>query len=283
MKRTPITYYGGKQSMLDVILPKIPKHKIYVEPFFGGGAVFFAKPPSYLEVINDKNERLITFYEVMRDHFVELNEMITGTLHSEAMYYRAKDIYNERIPGSRLEIAWSVWVITNMSFSASMHGGWKWCNGSAGSHTGRFVSRKKNDFKQLQKRLENVQISSRDALRVIKDRDTDETFFYLDPPYPGSVQGHYNGYTMKDFSQLLETITGIKGKFLLSNFWSQTLKYFTVKNQWTAYQKEIIMKVANFSGRRYKTEILISNYITESNLFTELETRNVKPETIIEQ
>ena len=277
--RTPITYYGGKQSMLDVILPKIPAHKIYVEPFFGGGAVFFAKTPSYLEVINDKNERLITFYEVMRDQFDELNEMITGTLHSEAMYYRAKDIYNGRISSTRLELAWSVWVVTNMSFSGSIHGGWKWCNGSSGSHTGRFINRKKFEFNLLKKRLEGVQISSRDALRVITDRDTPDTFFYLDPPYPGSVQGHYNGYNMKEFFHLLELITTIKGKFLLSNFSNQTLNYFILKNNWSAIHREYIMKVANFTGRRYKTEILISNYISEPNLFTQLETSNQKPAT----
>lgn len=39
--KTPISYYGGKQSMLTTILPLIPEHSIYVEPFFGGEAVFF--------------------------------------------------------------------------------------------------------------------------------------------------------------------------------------------------------------------------------------------------
>ena len=52
--KTPITYYGGKQSMLRDILPLIPEHQIYVEPFFGGGAVFWAKEPTKCEVINDE-------------------------------------------------------------------------------------------------------------------------------------------------------------------------------------------------------------------------------------
>lgn len=60
--RTPITYYGGKQLLANKIIAMLPKHKIYCEPFLGGGAVFFAKAKSYLEVINDKNDRLITFY-----------------------------------------------------------------------------------------------------------------------------------------------------------------------------------------------------------------------------
>ena len=51
--KTPISYYGGKQSMLKHILPIIPKHSNYVEPFFGGGAVFWAKDPKATEIIND--------------------------------------------------------------------------------------------------------------------------------------------------------------------------------------------------------------------------------------
>lgn len=46
IKKTPISYYGGKQSMLKHILPIIPNHTIYVEPFFGGGAVFWVKSSS---------------------------------------------------------------------------------------------------------------------------------------------------------------------------------------------------------------------------------------------
>ena len=41
--KTPISYYGGKQAMLKTILPLIPEHQIYCEPFFCGGAVFWAK------------------------------------------------------------------------------------------------------------------------------------------------------------------------------------------------------------------------------------------------
>jgi hypothetical protein len=61
--RTPITYYGGKQKLASIILDMMPQHRIYVEPFFGGGAVFFAKPKSPMEVINDTNDRLINWAE----------------------------------------------------------------------------------------------------------------------------------------------------------------------------------------------------------------------------
>jgi DNA adenine methylase len=63
--KTPLAYYGGKQQLAGTILALIPKHRIYVKPFIGGAAVFFAKAPSRVEVTNDTNGELINFYEVL--------------------------------------------------------------------------------------------------------------------------------------------------------------------------------------------------------------------------
>jgi len=265
---TPITYYGGKQSMTSHILPIIPPHKIYTEPFFGGGAVFFEKQPSYLEVINDTNGRLITFYEVMRDNFAELNHLISTTLHSEKLHQSAREIYHNRIPASKIEIAWSVWVLTNMSFSGTVYGGWKWDNGKSGSHSAVVIHNKAYQFKTLHNRLKHVQISSRDAIKVILERDSKDTFHYLDPPYPGANQKHYSGYSMNNFVELLEVISQIKGKFILSNFQSQTLNHYSNKNNWIVDRLTKNMNVANFSDPRSKTELLIRNYEIENNLFS---------------
>lgn len=65
--KTPITYYGGKQKLVSTILPLIPAHELYAEPFVGGGAIFWAKEPSNVEVINDTNRELINFYEMCKN------------------------------------------------------------------------------------------------------------------------------------------------------------------------------------------------------------------------
>lgn len=62
---------GGKSSMVDNILPFIPKHKIYIEPFFGGGAIFFAKDKSDIEVINDIDKDLINNYKQMKKYKIQ--------------------------------------------------------------------------------------------------------------------------------------------------------------------------------------------------------------------
>ena len=54
--------------------------------------------------------------------------------------------------------------------------------------------------------------------RSSKRYDTPESFFYIDPPYPGSNQGHYTGYSIEDLHELLELLKNIQGKFLLSNY-----------------------------------------------------------------
>ena len=65
MIKTPISYYGGKQNLIKHILPLIPNHVQYCEPFVGGAAVFFAKKPSQIEVINDYDNRVVNFWFVL--------------------------------------------------------------------------------------------------------------------------------------------------------------------------------------------------------------------------
>ena len=269
--RTPITYYGGKQRLANTIISMMPGHKLYCEPFFGGGAVFFRKPKAGIEVINDHNDMLINFYLAAQNSFPELQERIRNTLHSESMYYYAKDVWNGRCETSNIEKAWAVWMITNGSFAGSMHGGWKWCNGTSGSQSAVMLKNKRIDFsEQLRDRLDQVQISCRDALRVIKERDSENTFFYLDPPYPSCVQGHYYGYTHKDFYDLLSLLSSIKGKFILSNYWCQTFRYFVAKYGWNIKTIDMDLKV-NQQGNGQKvekrTEILAYNYDIEKTLF----------------
>ena len=55
-------------------------------------------------------------------------------------------------------------------------------------------------------------------MNVIKQWDSPQTFFYCDPPYPEAVQGHYDGYSITDFQNLVSTLNECQGSFLLSNY-----------------------------------------------------------------
>lgn len=269
MMKTPLTYYGGKQKLANIIIDMMPEHKIYCEPFFGGGAIFFKKPKSYLEVINDKNDKLITFYKQMQTNFDELQSMVANTLCAESEYKKARKIYFGDIEASDVQVAWAVWTVINMSFNGTPMGGWKWCNGSAGSHTGVVIRHKREEFNvYLKQRLQDVQISCREALDVIKSRDSKDTFFYLDPPYPGTDQKHYKGYSLENLEELLIILQDIKGKFILSNYNSQLLDSYVSLNDWHKREIDMPLMLANFGNAKttIKTEVLISNFKKEENL-----------------
>lgn len=260
--KAPITYYGGKQRIAQMIIPFIPEHRIYCEPFFGGGAVFFAKNPSYLEIINDHNENLINFYEQCQTNFDKLATAIGNTLHSESQYRHAIAIYNGLEPADVLTKAVSTWLVFNQSWNSSARAGWKFDIGTGGSHIAKTLAHARRNFCQwLKKRLQYVQISCRDALQVIKERDTVDTFFYLDPPYPGTNQGHYSGYTWENLEELLTLLAAVKGKFILSNYPSDMISKYSVENNWPTMQiffKKDSCLVQDPDSK--KTEVLLMNY-----------------------
>ena len=128
----------------------------------------------------------------------------------------------------------------------------------------------RNQFtNKIHERLKNVQISCRDALKVIAQRDTEDTFFFLDPPYPGCVQKHYSGFTFDDFEVLLKVLTSIKGKFLLCNFDSEMLTKYVNDNGWNRVVFDMALRVANrvTKGTKRKREVMVYNYTIEPGLF----------------
>jgi DNA adenine methylase len=95
-------------------------------------------------------------------------------------------------------------------------------------------------------RLRNTQTGRRGALRLIGSRDTPEAFFYCGPPHAGADQGRRGGYTQDDFERLLDTLSKIQGKFLLSSCRNKALPAFIEKQGWDSV--EIRMNL-NVSGR----------------------------------
>ena len=261
--KTPITYYGGKISMVDIILPMFPKHIHYCEPFTGGGAIFFAKPKSKGESINDIDNRVVNFYRVMKtkEKFYQLQEMIQATPHSESDYKKSKTILKDTT-FSDVERAWAFWVQTNMSFGKKIGGGFTF--DKKGKTTKGTANKKKDFTDKYLLRLEKTEIFQRDAVELIKLKDDKDTFFYCDPPYINTNQGHYKGYTKENYTDLLNTLSNIKGKFLLSSYPDDILKKYVSKYNWNYEEIKMSLCAGNSKDtngiRDKKTECLTWNY-----------------------
>ncbi|MEM8506252.1 MAG: DNA adenine methylase [Bacteroidota bacterium] len=259
--KTPITYYGGKQKLVPIILKLIPPHETYVEPFVGGGAIFWSKDKSETEVINDVNRELINFYECVQNDFVDLEKTIRITLHSRSLHNDATVIYNNPHMFSRIKRAWAIWVLAAQSFSSQLNGtfGYDKAKGTTSSR----ITAKRNSFTiGYAERIQNVQIECTDAVRIITSRDTEDTFYYCDPPYFNSDCGHYDGYTKEDFKSLLNVLESIKGRFLLSSYPSELLEEYITKNGWKRLQLEQKVSVSTGVGNpgKKKIEVLTANY-----------------------
>lgn len=257
---TPISYYGGKQKLVTTIIPLFPKHTLYAEVFVGGGAVFWAKPPSEIEVINDTNSELINFYEVCKNEYIELEKLVRISLHSRRLHKDAQVINENPHMFSRIKRAWAVWTLSVQSFAAMLDGSWGYDKGK--NTTSRKIANKRESFTEdLAIRLQHVQIECTDALRIIRTRDGEDSFFYCDPPYFNSDCGHYDGYSEEDFEMLLQTLCNVVGKFLLSSYPSEVLSRYVEKYGWHQKVIEQTVSVANNTGKRKaKTEVITTNY-----------------------
>ncbi len=257
--KPPLTYYGGKQKLSKQIVSMIPDHRVYCEPFFGGGAVFFEKQKAEVEVINDSNGELINFYRVLKTKYHKLAKEIKATLHSREEHENAEVVMKYPKLFSEIKRAWAIWTLANQSFASMLGGTWR-CDLQKNSTASRINNKRINFTKEYAKRLEQTQIENCNAIRVIKLWDRKDAFFYCDPPYFNSDMGHYKGYTEHDFELLLKTLARIKGKFILSSYPSELLDKYTKKHKWNFIKMEGISVSVSIGKRKVKTEVLTGNF-----------------------
>lgn len=269
---TPINYYGSKNQLLPKIIPLIPEHAVYVEPFFGGGALYFAKEQVHIEAINDINGEVINFYKTAKREFEALKMEIDCTLFSEEQHAQASEVYNNAADKPTVIRAWALFVLSQQSFLNIIDNSWKFSHGRNIAQT--FQNKKEMFDERYLKRFERTQIFKRDANRVLLNMDCPEAFHFIDPPYFNANMGHYDGYTEQDFKVLLETCEILKGRWLLTTFPSEILRAFTEKNGW--FQIEIKMfssaKVGNNAKGEdaMKTEVFTMNYIPTPEQIAEM-------------
>lgn len=260
MKRmkSPIQWFGGKQRMLPHILPLVPDHTVYVEPFFGGGSLYFAKDAAQVEVINDLNKEVVNFYRIIKQNPEQLKEELEYLLHSRESFVDAQTIYGNSHLFTEMQRAVAFYILANQSYSATMtQFGYSKSTSKATSIKSKI---NRLDVKELSQRLGRTTLESDDACKVIGRYDNPEAFFYLDPPYFNArVEPYFGKYTEADYRQLLELLSDLEGKFLLSGYNSEILDRFIKREGWD--YKTVERKV-NINHRKTvtKTEILVWNY-----------------------
>ena len=233
MSGQPIKSYGGKHYLTKLLLQLIPPHEVYCEPFAGGAALFWAKDPSPLEILNDIDFRIVAFYRCLRDErlWQRLQELCELTPYSRAEFYSVREKLKRHLGNPRsldefnddelLELAWAFYVFNRQSFSAAIaNPAWSFPKANKGV-TLRAFRNTIAEFERFHLRLRNVVIECDDAINVIKRYDTPNTFFFVDPPYLPETLNTPKNYlfqmTSDQHRELLEALRQAKGKVLITH------------------------------------------------------------------
>lgn len=227
------SYYGGKIRLAHKIIPYIPKHTVYVEPFCGGASIFFKKPwpkvsnaDHYREVINDTNHLVYNFYKTFRDKPDELIFKIENTPYCRLSYYDAYKICFDINQSQYDDVtrAWAFYIGITQTFGSNLYHR-TWGRAVYNQNLSYSYHSKIKNMGLLRNRLDGVHIDNKDALQIIKDYDAPQTFFYLDPPYIEAYGDYAEGknstverFDEKKLIEMLNLLKTIKGSFILSHY-----------------------------------------------------------------
>jgi DNA adenine methylase len=196
-----LKWAGGKTQLLPQLIQRLPKSfDRYIEPFLGGGALFFALQPrgAYLA---DCNSELINCFEVVRSHLPELVTELQSYRYEEAMYYEVRDLdrkpeYSELSPVKR---AARCIYLNKTCFNGLYRVN---SRGQFNVPFGRYTDPKILDEKNLRacsQALKSAILTSSNFEDIVEVAQPDD-FVYFDPPYaPVSETSDFTAYASGGF------------------------------------------------------------------------------------
>ncbi len=265
----PIKWHGGKTYLAARIIEMMPEHVHYVEPFFGGGAVFFRKHEQlfedHSEVVNDVFGELVNFWQVLQSktEFSEFERCVTMIPFSKPAWNNARRCN----AGSNVEKAIAFFV----RYRQSRQGLGRDFATMSRTRTRRGMNEQVSSWlsaidglRSAHERLSRVVIYCEDASQIVQREDNPNTFFYCDPPYIASTRVAKNAYTCEmtdnEHDRLLDSLGNIHGKFLLSGYPNKLYDNAAKRFDWNRTDVRIDNKASSKKTKPKKTECLWSNY-----------------------
>lgn len=247
---------GNKSKIAKDIQEFFPPHKIYIEPFFGAGGMFFNKPKVDCNIMNDIDSDVFNLFNVISTKKEDLEELFLITpKHQDLLNYWKE---NQEVEDVRKALRFL--FLSNYTYMGKQD-------------TLRLNSR--NDVKQLYKGLQTVnekmfevQFANMDFRKFLKSvsieqQEIKKTFIYCDPPYLKTVNTYSHSFNENDSNDLFDSLKNTGCKFAISEFNNDF-----VMNQAKERGLNIIYIGERQNIKNRRTEILITNYAnSQQSLF----------------
>ncbi len=261
--RPVMRYHGGKWKLSDWIIERMPAHRCYVEPYGGAASVLLRKPRSYCEVYNELDRSIWNVFRVLRDNPEELRRRCWLTPWSRVEFEKSYEDSDDPVEWARRTII-RTWMSHGTTHSRKHRTGFRsrnWAN--RGSTTMAEWRRWPQWVESFAERLRGVNLECREAIEVIRQQDSKDTLFYIDPPYLLETRTavRYSGeedrcYThnlsREDHTSLANVLKEVSGMVMLSGY--PSILYDDLYGNW---KRET--KIAFADGARRRTECLWFN------------------------
>jgi DNA adenine methylase len=262
--------------MLDVIIPNIPEHKHYVEPFCGTAIVYLHKAPARINTLNDIDGNIVNFFRVLqdKDKTKDLLRRLRYTPWAKSEYRKACLLLSSNRELEDVTRAWAFYVAQNMSMKKSYYSdaqgknfGYSFRNGKASVTYGGFVNKIRRVVENAHK-LRQCQIMNDDGLEVMKRFDGEDVFMFVDPPYLSTTARSKNKIYVTEYNdelhyRLIDFVRNAKSKIMLAAYpnelYDQLLDY-----GWLRIDKTKYVCAGNYTSKRKRQskriESLYLNY-----------------------
>jgi len=218
--KSVLRYPGAKWALSKWVVENLPTHEVYLEPFFGSGAVFFAKPPSRTETINDLDGNVVNLFKVMREQTEALCNALSLTPWARAEYLNS---YADASSTNEVERARLFLVRCWQAFGTRTGQASGWRNRTCGKNPTEPDIWKvlPERVTSAARRLRDAQIESMDAIALIKRYAKPNCLIYADPPYtPDSRSKNIYAFECDDqfHRNLLDALDNHPGPVVLSGY-----------------------------------------------------------------
>lgn len=278
-----IKYRGGKSRELSHLLEWVPDtFDRYIEPFFGGGALYFAIAPDNA-VINDLNARLMSFYSDVADNYdrmrTELDE-IESVYESNRRDYEAlkQSFPDDRVPDANEALYYSMRAQFNGLESTSLLAGTLYYYINKTAYSGMIRYNNNGEFnvpygryKHFNTRVitEKHSVLLRSATRMNTDFENvlaecgPNDFVFLDPPYDSPFSDYGNeatkdGFTEDDHRRLADLFFALPCKALLVIGSTPLTESLYGAHVVSRYSKSYAVNIRN-RFKAYSEHILVTN------------------------
>lgn len=207
-----IPWLGGKRRLADRIFKFFPNsHSCYVEPFAGGAALFFMKPPVDVEVLNDINGDLVNLYRVVQHHLEEFVRQFKWALSSRQVFEWLKATRPETL--TDIQRAARFYYLQQSAFGAKVQG--QTYGTATTTPPGLNLLRLEETLSAAHLRLASAYVEHLPWAVCVAKYDRPHTLFFMDPPY-WETEGYGVDFPWSEYESIAATLGALKGKAIVT-------------------------------------------------------------------